>query len=185
MDTMHVILTTVIGSGAGTAIVSYLFQMRLQRELERHKSLLQRATKLHERRIDVLSFLHGRFRRALITLERISSGSETVSTPGGGRESVADSDLRTTLWSLLKQAYDHFADNELLMPPTLVAQVEKFFAEVNRVQFNFDIAAEFNYPNDDDAKAFWQAASTSVYGDLGYLLRAIEREARTVLQSNL
>jgi hypothetical protein len=62
------LLTTLIGSGAGTTLVGFVFKHRFDVQLERQKAFLQRNSKIHERQVDALLAIHSKLNDALFYL---------------------------------------------------------------------------------------------------------------------
>src|SRR6266852_341790 len=65
--------TTLVGSGLGTTIVGALFKRRFDAQLETHKALLQRGSRIHERQVDALLAIHSKLEQALFYLQRAAS----------------------------------------------------------------------------------------------------------------
>src|SRR5260370_34708681 len=70
------LVVTLLGSGLGTTIVAALFKRRFDAQLETHKALLQRNSRIHERQVDALLAIHSKLETALFYLQRAASGSK-------------------------------------------------------------------------------------------------------------
>src|SRR3979409_1224979 len=50
-----ILLTSIVGSGAGTTLVALLIKRKVDRELEIQKAFLQRTSRVHEKQVDILA----------------------------------------------------------------------------------------------------------------------------------
>jgi hypothetical protein len=174
-EVLTLVLTTLLGSGVGTAVVGALFKRRFDHELELQRAILERATRVHERQVMALVKLDRHLRAAQGYLELMSKsvmfrGEDPSKYPAQFRKEIG-------------AAHEELSSARLLLPPTLSAQVEQLFKKM----FEGQMALSFFYdPTTSDGQeraAHWDRAKEIAYKELPGLLVAIEREARLVIHS--
>jgi hypothetical protein len=145
-------------------------------EIERIKAHLTRASRVHERQIDVLSKLHKNFRDALSVFQRMTASGVILGplkTPSENRELIAKAML---------SAYDEFSNSRLLLTPHLAQQCDAFFRKMYEGQVDMDL---FYNPmltkSGDQQVKFWDDAQASAYNEIPKLLNEIEMSARNII----
>lgn len=118
---------TLAGVPAIVALFGALFQlgrdsMAHQRsvQLESHKALLQRDSRIHERQIDALLPIHSKFEEALFYLQRAAGA-------GRYRGEAPDEELLNRMARALGTASEQFSNNRLLISETLGQKLDDFF----------------------------------------------------------
>ena len=173
MDTFQLVLTTFISSGVATAIVSYLFKLKLEGELDKQRSSLQRATKVHERRIEVLCALYG----SLIELnDHLKNVSAWLYSRGHEGTEYVYSEVRDLI---AKHQYE-FRKTRLLVPKDIAEKTDDAFVKIEIVNdlMNEDYSEEAYSPestkNEKDATA-------EVFRTIPELLGSIDVACRRII----
>jgi hypothetical protein len=166
-------ITTILGSGVGTASVGAMFKRRFDRELELQRAVLERGTRIHERQVDALLKLDQHLRSAHAFLGLMS---KSVMFHG---EDPSGYPIRFRQETL--KAYEQLESSRLLLPPKLVPKVEDLFRRMVEGEAAVMFFRDPQTPDGPDRAAHWERAKTVAHQELPELIRAIEHEARTVI----
>jgi hypothetical protein len=178
MDANTQLLTlgmSIIGSGIGTTIVSALFKRKFDKQIESHKALLLRGSKIHELQIKALQDLYEAFARTQSYLQLMSSSVKW-------EEEDPDSYPKKFTQAFV-ESRDFFAKTRLLLPEPLVQQMERFFGKLIVANHELAVAQHPTTPNGHaKANAFTEAKKIA-YDEIPALLRAIEVDARALIHA--
>jgi hypothetical protein len=164
---------TLLGSGLGTTLVAAWFKKHFDRELEQHKALLQRSTRVHEKQIDALLDIYSRLERSHFFLLRAASS--------GVLEGEDKSEIVKVMVNELAGASEAYSKKKLLIPPSLSLKLDTFFGRFLSARVDLNFAMRDDVPAGHEKAELWQRAQTEAYAHLPPLLEAIELEARTVI----
>jgi hypothetical protein len=178
-ETVKFIVTlaaTLMGSGVGTAIVGSYFKRSFDHQLETHKSLLLRNSKIHERQVDALLVIHSKLDHALFYLQRVAS-------PARFTGEATDNELLGRMGRELAAASEEYSQKKLLLSPSLSKSLDDFFGEV--VSANIDLGAALNpaFPDGEPRAASWDKVRKVAYTRLPSILQSIAIEARAIIHS--
>jgi hypothetical protein len=179
---MHQLLTplitlalTIVGSGLGTTIVAALFKRRFDTQLERHKALLLRASRVHEKQIDALSEVYSKLERANAFLQRTASSA-----------TFAGEDKMVLMQNAVKElvaASEAYSARKLLIPPTLTKELDTFFGKAVVARLDLSFALSDDLPPGEEKGRLWRNAQKVVFDELSPVLEAIELEARRIIHA--
>ena len=157
---------TVLGSGFGTAGIGLLFKHNFDRKLEAQKDLLARASRLHERQIDILSKLWQE-------LYEVHEAFQ-LSGPGLGGSDEMRKKYLTDFWRGLQAAHKQFIRSRLFIRPfpEIETLIEAFFAKCYSGRFELFRAQLPDIPGSERAAA-WDKVGSIAYADLPTLLQEL------------
>lgn len=142
-------------------------------EIERVKAFLIRASRVHERQLDILGKLYRHLGDALGLFQSMTRTGRRPSemTPEQYAPLVTDA---------ISAAYEKFLNARVFLPPALVQQCESFFNAVFEGQRHFSLA---HVPEFDPAKRAecWTSASTVAHQQVPKIFQQIEEAARAVI----
>jgi len=167
------LLTSIIGSGAGTTIVGLLFKKKFDRELEFQKAFLQRTSKVHEKQVDLLAKIYHHLWEAHAYLLLMSASAhfaheKTEEYPGKFGEAIV-------------AARDALFGGRLLIPSALADRCEDFFKKMFEGQLQLGFAQSPMVQDGTQRKDFWDKAQRIAFEEVPALLKTIESEARVVI----
>jgi hypothetical protein len=142
-------------------------------EIERVKAFLVRASRVHERQLDILSKL---FRH----LSDAQSLFQNMTRTGRMAGEITPEEYYPKVMEAMKAAYEAFLNGRLLIPSALVQQCESFFSAVFDGQRDFSLAHIPQLDPGERAK-FWNSAATVAHQQVPKILAEIEAAARAVI----
>jgi hypothetical protein len=142
-------------------------------EIERVKSFLTRASRVHERQLDILQNLYQHLSDTQGWFQRMTSAGRM----SGEQSPEAYAPLVT---KAMESARDELLHGRLFIPRLLAQQCDKFFDAVFEGRRDFSLA---HYPSIDPAQQaqFWKSAATVAHQELPKILQQIEGAARAVI----
>ncbi len=142
-------------------------------EIERVKAFLVRASRVHERQLDILGKL---FRQ----LSDVQSLFQNMTRTGRMTAEITPVEYYPKVMEAMKAAYEEFLNGRLFIPSALVQQCEGFFSAVFEGQQDFSLA---HIPQLDPAKRaeFWTSAATVAHQRVPKILAEIEEAARAAI----
>lgn len=144
-------------------------------EIERAKAFLVRASRVHERQIDILQNLYLHLYEALALFQRQTSS-------GRFEGEAAPEEYQKLVAGRLRSASDELQRGRLLIPQPLAEQCDTFFQEVWQGQTMFSFARDLRIGANPEARAdFWNKAGQIAHTKVPQILRAIEAAARKVI----
>jgi hypothetical protein len=150
-----------------------LLQSDLQRELEGQKAFLLRASKIHERQIDVLCDLYaGLFDTSEYFKHANRKGFRSFESPEQYRQEFAKSFVATVRL---------FNQRRLLLPSALASQIDTFFKKASEGDFSLSFALDPQMPSGDSRAKNFDAAAQMAFHEIPPLLADIEHECRQIL----
>jgi hypothetical protein len=156
MDTFTIVLTTFIGSGAATAIVSYLFKLKLERELDQQRAFLQRQTKVHELQIQTLMKLYSLLHSAHASLRNLDDPQQFANA--------------------VEPAKAELTTQRLLIPRALAAKMDQFFEKLHHARTSLNVAFGDRFP-ENRRNDRWEEFYAATFEDIPELLKLIESDA--------
>ena len=173
-ETAQFFITTLVGSGVGTAIVGAFFKRRFDAQLEIHKALLQRSSRIHERQVDALLAIHARLDKALFYLQRAVSTAKFANEP-------PDQELLQSMSRELGAASEHYSNTKLLISPSLTARLDEFFGKVFLAGMSLNSALSPMTPNGEMRAKLRNQTQDAAYKETPLILEAIRTEARAII----
>ena len=177
-ETEKLLLTlavTVLGSGVGTTIVGIWFKKRVDTQLEVHRALLGRGSRVHDRQIDALLLVYSKLERASFLLQRAAS---SLVLAGEIKEQLVKQMVEE-----LSEASQAYSERKLLIPPSLALTLDQFFGRFLAARVDLSYALWDVVPPGEQKAALWDSAQTIAYKELPPMLEAIEKEARAIVHS--
>jgi hypothetical protein len=174
VNLLRTLLTAVIGSGIGTTIVGALFKWKFDKQLETHKAMLQRGSKIHERQVEALLSIYSELDAALFYLQRTAAAGKL-------RGEADTQELLKRSGDALAKASTEFSKNKLLFSPDLATTLNELFERFISAGIVLNIAFD---PMTIDANlraTQWDEARKIAYKDLPPVLAKIEKEARSTI----
>lgn len=169
------------GVPAIVALFGALFQlgrdsMAHQRsvQLESHKALLQRDSRIHERQIDALLPIHSKLEEALFYLQRVAGA-------GRFRGEASDEELLNRMARALSSASEQFSNNRLLISETLAQKLDDFFNKMFSGGMTITLALDPMVAEGNARARLVDEAREIAFKQIPSLLAAIRAEARTVI----
>lgn len=166
-------LLTVLGSGVGTTIVGWLFKRKFDSELERQKAFLHRASRVHERQVDVLTGLY----RHLWDVHAYAQLLSKASTMSGEKPDEYPKEFA----GALVKARDAFFNGRLLLPSELASACDAFFRRIFEWQFELGWARDPHTPDGVARYEKWKKAQTVAFDEVPQLLKDIELRSREII----
>jgi hypothetical protein len=173
-ETTQFFITTLVGSGVGTAIVGAFFKRRFDAQLESYKALLQRSSRIHERQVDALLTIHAKLERALHYLQRAASTSKF-------QGEASDQGLLQSMALEMGAASEEYSKTKLLISPALTARLDEFFGKVFFAGMSLTSALSPMTPNGEARAKLWEKTQDAAYKETPLILEAIRTEARAVI----
>jgi hypothetical protein len=167
----------VLGSGLGTAIIGAVFKRWFDIQLETHKALLMRSTKIHELQVDALLVIYSKLEHALFYLQRASSAGKLAGEPQ--RE-----ELLERMGLKLAAASEEYSQKMLLINPELTSKLDHFFKKVLSAGIDIRIALDPVILDGAPRAKMWDAARETAFRELPAVLAAIRTEARTIIHGS-
>jgi hypothetical protein len=143
-------------------------------EIERVKSFLARAARVHERQVDTLIKLYRRFVEAQAYLQRMAA---TARFEG----EVSVDEYRRLFAETIASAHDTFLDGRLLIPPDLAQHCDQFFNSLFRGQTHLAFAQHAMIVDGLQRAELWDKARTTAYQEVPGILNQIDNAARNVI----
>lgn len=142
-------------------------------QIERVKAFLVRASRVHERQLDILGKL---FRH----LSDAQSLLQNMTRAGRMAGEITPEEYYPKVTEAMKAAYEEFLNGRLFIPSALVQQCEGFFSAVFEGQQDFSLAL---IPQLDPSKRaeFWTSAATVAHQRVPKILAEIEEAARAAI----
>jgi hypothetical protein len=142
-------------------------------EIERVKAFLVRASRVHERQLDILAKL---FRY----LSDAQSLFQNMTRTGRMAGEITPEEYAPKVSEAMKAAYEEFLNGRLFIPSSLVQECDAFFSAVFEGQRDFSLA---NLPQIDPTKRaeFWTSAAKVAHQQVPKILTEIEGAARAVI----
>jgi hypothetical protein len=186
------IITTLGGGGVILAAVAWLvktlissrmaldsekFKIEMKAtadaEIERVKASLARASRVHERQLDLLQNLYRHFFEAQGLFQRMTSA-------GRFRDEISPKAYDPLVTKSMESAFNVLAQGRLLIPSALAQQCDSFFNTVLNGRIDFSIAHD---PMMDPVKRaeLWKAAAIVAHQQVPRILQQIEEAARAVI----
>jgi hypothetical protein len=142
-------------------------------EIERVKAFLTRASRVHERQLEILAKLYRHLYDARGWFQSMTGTGRTSGEKT--REECAD-----LVGKALHSAHDELLQGRLFIPPALVQKCDPFFEAV------FEGWQDFSFAHDPminpvQKSQFWTSAAKVARQDLTNLLQQIEDAARIVV----
>jgi len=142
-------------------------------EIERMKAVFSRASRIHDRQLDVLGKLH----RHLYDAQTYFQGMMRT----GRRENEADSGAyEKKLAEAIEAALNEFLNGKLLVPPDLVERCEQFFDALYDGRLAADLAREVAF-HPKQQNHFSKEAAEVAFKKLPSILRQIYDTGRTII----
>jgi hypothetical protein len=170
------LVVTLVGSGLGTTIVGALFKRRFDAQLETHKALLQRSSRIHERQVEALLAIHAKLEQALFYLRRAASAGKLEGE-------AEDRELLQRMARDLGAASEVFSQNKLLIGSALTRKLDEFFDKTFSAGINLNLAGRLMTPDGETRANCLDKAREIAYRELPSVLEAIRAEARAVIHS--
>jgi oligoendopeptidase F len=167
-------ITTLVGSGVGTAIVGAFFKRRFDAQLETHKALLQRSSRIHERQVDALLMIHAKLELALHYLQRAASTSKFQNEP-------PEQELLQSMARELGAASEEYSKTKLLISSALTARLDEFFGKVFLAGMSLNSALSPMTLDGEPRAKLWKQTQDAAYKETPLILEAIRTEARAVI----
>lgn len=143
------------------------------RELELHKAILQRSTRVHEKQIDALLQIYSKLERSHFFLLRAASS--------GVLEGEDKNAIVQVMVKELTAASKIYSEKKLLVPDSLSLKLDQFFGRFLSARVDLSYAMGDMVPSGPAKAEFWKRAQTEAYAHLPELLASIETEARGVI----
>ncbi len=154
-----------IGSGLGTTVVGAFFKRAFDAQLETHKALLQRSSRVHERQVRALLQIHSNLEHALFYLQRAAS-------TGKLEGEAPDLELLRRMAVDLGSASEDFSKNKLLMSGVLTRKLDEFFSKMFSAGVDLNYALNPLTPDGEFRADHWNKAKEIAYKELPSLLAA-------------
>lgn len=145
-------------------------------EIERVKASLARASRVHERQLDILQNLYRYLSEVQGLFQRMTSAGrmKDEATPEAYGELVTKA---------MGSAFDELMRGRLFIPSALAQQCDSFFNTVMKGQLTFAIAQDPMTAPVNRAE-FWKAAATVSHQEVPKILLQIEEAARAVVHGD-
>lgn len=145
-------------------------------EIERVKAFFIRASRVHERQLDILQNLYSHFYVAQAFFQRMIQGMWVG--PGSQEECAGKVDTE------MKSAHDELLKGRLFIPPELAQQCDSFFNAVYKGRLDFSSA---HTPMLDAAEQtkLWNSVATVANEELPKILRQLDEAARMLIHGAL
>jgi hypothetical protein len=140
-------------------------------EIERLKAFLTRASRVHERQLEILQKLYGHLFDVKGLLVRMIS-------PGRFECEIKPDEYAQKVTQIMESARDEFVQGRLFLSPAIVQQCDSFFDLVFKVQHDFALAHHPMIGPGEHAK-LWGSAAETVHKELAKVLSQIEESARS------
>jgi hypothetical protein len=176
-DLVQILLTTLVGSGVGTALVGAFFKHKFDAQLEVQKSLLVRAAKVYDRQLSSLCEIHFRLELILHYLQR-------ATFPGRYKNEAPEGVQLQRMAEHLGAASDEFSKNKLLFSDALITKLDSFFKGTFNAAMLTEFTADPMVQGDARAK-YITDARTAAGTELPLALAAIREEAKKVIHGDL
>jgi len=178
IELLAVLITTIVGSGAGTSIVGLLFKHRFDVQLAKQTAMLQRHSRIHELQVEALGVIHSDLNDALFYLQRIASAGRT-------RGQVDDAELFKRMGERLAKAASEFSKTQLLFSQELTTRLNEFFKKVFETGAELELSEEFSqFPMGEGVQLradLIDKVRNAAFKEIPTVLDEIRREARTVI----
>jgi hypothetical protein len=142
-------------------------------EIERLKAFLVRASRVHERQLDILGKLFRNFSDA-------QGLFQSMTRTGRMAGEITPEEYAPKVMEAMKSAQEEFLNGRLFIPKALVQQCEGFFSAVFEGQRDFSLAHIPQLDPTERAK-FWTSAATVAHQQVPKILAEIEEAARAVV----
>ena len=140
-------------------------------EIERVKAFLNRASRVHERELEIL----GKLYRHLHDAQGLF---QSMTRAGRFAGEIPAEQYAPKVNDTMKAAYEEFSNGRLFIPLAIVQLCEGFFKAAFQGQSDFAFSLEPNV-NPAERSKFWDAAGTVAYEKLPEILQQIHDAART------
>ncbi len=157
-------------------MVAAFFQRRFGEQLERVRAALERGSRVHERQVDALLKIHSRLEAALFCVQRAAS---TIVFEGEDRD-----ELLKRAGTELAGASAEYLRKKLLLSEALIRKLDEFFDAVQSAGTDLWLATDPMMLNSALRTESWQKAKGKAYKELPEILRAIQREATTLIHGS-
>lgn len=135
---------------------------------------ITRASRVHERQVDMLVRLYRHFFDAQGYLQRMAS-------PVRFEGEMPMDEYRRSFADAIASARDTLSDGRLLIPPDLTEQCDQFFNSLFQGQNHLTFAQHPMVVDGLQRAEFWKKAQTTAYEEVPKILKRIERAARGVI----
>jgi hypothetical protein len=142
-------------------------------EIERVKASLARASRVHERQLDILQNLYRYLCEAQGLFQRMTSA-------GRVKDELTPEAYGDLVTKAMESAFNELVQGRLLIPSALAQQCDSFFNTVLKGRLNFYIAQDPMTAPVTRAE-FWKAAATVAHQEVPKILLQIEEAARAVV----
>ena len=142
-------------------------------QIERLRAAFARASRVHERQLDILQNLHRHFLDAQGFLQRVSAG-------GRVEGELSPKDYNAKVSEAIESAFNELLKGRLFLPKALVQQCDDFFSAVFEGQRDFALA---HHPMIEPSKQaeFWDKSAKVAYEKVPKVMQQIEEAARKVI----
>ena len=142
-------------------------------EIERLKAFLIRASRVHERQLDILQKLYAYLSEARWLFQRMTSAGRVTGE-------ISPQEYAPLVTKAMESARDELVQGRLFIPPDLAQQCDGFFNAVFEGRLNFSLA---HHPMVDPVQKaeFWKSAATVAHQEVPKILQQIEEAARAVI----
>lgn len=143
-------------------------------QIERMKSILARASHVHELQVQTLTTLYRHFFEAQAYLQRMAASGRfdgEVSVDEYGRLCA----------NAIASARDTLSEGRLLIPLDLVQQCDRFFTSLFQGQTHLAFAQHPMVVDGLQRAEFWDKAKKTAYEEVPGILQQIEKAARHVI----
>jgi len=142
-------------------------------EIERVKSFLTRASRVHERQLAILEKLYSRLCDAQGYFQRMTSNGRTL-------DEISAEAYAPLVTKAMESARDELLRGRLFIPRLLAQQCDSFFNLMFEGRQDFSLA---HHPSIDPAQqaTLWKSAATLAHKELPKILEQIEEAARAVI----
>ena len=195
-EIINMFVATVGGGGALLAAAAWLIKTALSNrlaldaekfrieikasadtEIERVKAFLTKASRVHERQLDILQSLYSHFYDAQGSFQRMTAAARIA-----GEISRGEYEGRVT--AEMEAARAELSKGRLFIPTALARECDSFFNAVLQGRLDFSLA---HNPMLDSVqqKAFWASAATVAHKEVPRILERIDEAARAVIHGEL
>lgn len=169
------LIKTIISSRLALDVEKFRIEMKASAdtEIERVKAALVRASRVHERQLNILQNLYRFLFNAQGLFQRMTSA-------GRFKDEITPEAYGDLVAKELEAAFNELLQGRLLIPSALVEQCDNFFNTVLKGRLSFYTAHD---PLMDPVKRseFWTAAATVAHQEVPKILQEIEVAARVVI----
>ncbi|MHB8483388.1 MAG: hypothetical protein ACYDBV_11750 [Nitrospiria bacterium] len=145
----------------------------VDKEIERLKAFLTRASHVHERQLDILQNLYGHLFDAQGLFKRMTSA-------GRVEGEITTEEYAPLVTKAMESAHDELMQGRLFIPPALAQQCDSFFNLMFKGRQNFYLAHHPMVDPGQQAK-FWQEAATIAHQEVPKILQQIDEAARAMI----